>query len=334
MACGMSDNPLDRIPSHDRISLRAVVVRDGEDPGPALAAAGITDPIALPIVFGDAQPDASFGDGITPNLTAVLELDRGDDDGFPRGGHGFASGAVGPAADPHGFDPGTRPNSVAVAAPAPRPATLTLPGAYGLRPLAPVRRFGQAVRAPGGAVAPVPDRPEIGGASGPMPPAMRTAGTNPRSGLAPVGQLLTGGRPSAVAGAKRQTDGVPSTQGRHSDKAAVPHDDYAPNERDLAQLITTEAGGEGEAAMTAVGATVLNRMSRNKAKVVRDAWGGYQHGKRASDAALGLARGLLNHSIPDPTGGATHFYSPGSMPKEGEDTRDSTSGVAWNRCRE
>jgi hypothetical protein len=244
MTRGMSDNPLDRIPSHDRISLRAVVVRDGEDPGPALAAAGITDPIALPIVFGGAQPDASFGDGITPNLTAVLELDRGDDDGFPRGGQGFASGAVGPAADPHGFDPGTRPNPVAVAAPAPRPATLTLPGAYGLRPLAPVRRFGQAVRALGGAVAPVPDRPEMRDASRPMPPAMRIASTNPRSGLAPVGQLRTGGRPSVVAEPKRHADGVPPTQGRDTGQPAVPNVNYTPNENDLAQLITTEAAAK------------------------------------------------------------------------------------------
>jgi hypothetical protein len=46
----MNDNPLDRIPKHDRVSLRAVVVDDGEDPGPALRAAGIFDPIAVPIV--------------------------------------------------------------------------------------------------------------------------------------------------------------------------------------------------------------------------------------------------------------------------------------------
>src|ERR1700733_5798448 len=72
----MSDNPLDRIPGFDRISLRAVVVAEGEDPGPALAAAGISDPIALPIVFGEAPPDRSFGDGFTPNAAAVLEFDE------------------------------------------------------------------------------------------------------------------------------------------------------------------------------------------------------------------------------------------------------------------
>jgi hypothetical protein len=72
----MSDNPLDRIPSFDRVSIRAVVVSDGEDPSHALAEAGIFDPISLPVVFGENQPDFRFGDGITPNLTAVLESDQ------------------------------------------------------------------------------------------------------------------------------------------------------------------------------------------------------------------------------------------------------------------
>ena len=74
----MSDNPLDRIPTFDRLSLRAVVVPEGEDPGPALAAAGIVEPIELPIVFGEDPPDRTFGDGLTPNITAVLEQDQSD----------------------------------------------------------------------------------------------------------------------------------------------------------------------------------------------------------------------------------------------------------------
>ena len=72
----MSDNPLDRIASFDRVSIRAVVVSDDEDPSQALSEAGIFDPISLPVVFGEDQPDFSFGDGITPNLTAVLEPDQ------------------------------------------------------------------------------------------------------------------------------------------------------------------------------------------------------------------------------------------------------------------
>ncbi len=34
----MSDNPLDGLQLRDRIWIRAVLVRNGEDPGPALAA--------------------------------------------------------------------------------------------------------------------------------------------------------------------------------------------------------------------------------------------------------------------------------------------------------
>jgi hypothetical protein len=122
----MSDNPLDRIPSFDRVSIRAVVVSDGEDPSHALSEAGIFDPISLPVVFGENQPDFRFGDGITPNLTAVLEPDQEVDD----------------------FDSTEQPASIHgdraqnEAAQQARPATATLPTAYGARPLAPVRPRG------------------------------------------------------------------------------------------------------------------------------------------------------------------------------------------------
>lgn len=74
----MSGNPLDRIPAFDRVSIRAVLVRDGEDPIPALAAAGIIDPIAIPVVMGDELnlSGGILGDGITPNLIAVLETEQ------------------------------------------------------------------------------------------------------------------------------------------------------------------------------------------------------------------------------------------------------------------
>jgi hypothetical protein len=124
----MSDNPLDRIPSHDRVSLRAVVVGDGEDPGPAVAAAGIFDPIALPVVFG--EPDIGFGDGITPNLTAVLEFHpAAGDDVAP------ASGAPPASAEPQGGVAGDDRNDRPGGA-----APTNLPAAFGTRPLAPVRR--------------------------------------------------------------------------------------------------------------------------------------------------------------------------------------------------
>jgi hypothetical protein len=78
----MNENPLDRIPEYDRLSLRAVIVPEGQDPGPYLASAGIDDPVALPIVFGDAEPSVTFGEAFTPNLKAVLESDQPDSAGF------------------------------------------------------------------------------------------------------------------------------------------------------------------------------------------------------------------------------------------------------------
>jgi hypothetical protein len=131
----LSNNPLDRIPAHDRVSLRAVVVPHGVDPGPALAQAGFIDPIALPMWFGEGHPDATFGDGITPNLTAVLEHHGPDAFGPDDGSHD-------PRFDRHdggaGVDTGPYDNRQPPAG----PSTATLPAAYGLQPLAPVRRSG------------------------------------------------------------------------------------------------------------------------------------------------------------------------------------------------
>jgi hypothetical protein len=91
------------------------------------------------------------------------------------------------------------------------------------------------------------------------------------------------------------------------------------NERDLARVISTEARGEGEAAMRAVGWTVINRMRMNdKVKQVDEVWDAYRHGGPVTDDAKRIARDILNGTIPDPTSGATHFYSPQGMPKEGE----------------
>jgi hypothetical protein len=121
----MSDDPLDRIPSFDRVSIRAVVVEDGDDPGPALAAAGILDPIALPMMYGENQPNIGFGDGITPNFTAVLEAEQQDDD--------------------FGAEPDLRPDTKLAAADNSFPSgspTVNLPAAFGSKPLAPARRPG------------------------------------------------------------------------------------------------------------------------------------------------------------------------------------------------
>lgn len=83
----MSDNPLDRLPAYDRVSIRAVLVHDGEDPAAALAEAGIFDPIAIPVMLGDGADLSGtlLGDGITPNLMAVLETVRNDSSAAGRG---------------------------------------------------------------------------------------------------------------------------------------------------------------------------------------------------------------------------------------------------------
>ena len=77
----MTDNPPDPIPHNDRVSIRAVLVRDGEDPGPALAAAGIHDPIAVPVVVSEDPhaADGILGNAATPNLIAILQVDQPDD---------------------------------------------------------------------------------------------------------------------------------------------------------------------------------------------------------------------------------------------------------------
>jgi hypothetical protein len=133
----MGDNPLARIPSFDRVSLRAAVVPDGVDPGPALAAAGIFDPIALPIVFGENPPDRSFGDGFTPNVAAVLEYDQPAAGDSRFGSEGRGSGFNG---DPAlaGVESGA-PGSASDDAQPACPPTISLPTAYGMQPLAPVR---------------------------------------------------------------------------------------------------------------------------------------------------------------------------------------------------
>jgi hypothetical protein len=132
-----SDSPLDQLPAHDRVSIRAVLVREGEDPGPALAAAGIVDPVAVPVVVGE-QPDLSggiLGDGVTGNLTGVLETEPGE-----------------------AFDvsPGTQPGSARAARealPWSGQDTSMLPAAYGMQPLAPLRKIGDTGQRPAAEVA-------------------------------------------------------------------------------------------------------------------------------------------------------------------------------------
>jgi hypothetical protein len=128
---GNADNPMDKLPAHNRVSIRAVLVHEGEDPSAALAEAGFADAVAVPVVLGE-QPDLSggiLGNGITPNLTAVLETEQEDaEDVHPVVRRPVVQQSIAR------FDPDP--------AGASGPVTITLPPAYGIQPLAPVRRSG------------------------------------------------------------------------------------------------------------------------------------------------------------------------------------------------
>jgi len=92
----------------------------------------------------------------------------------------------------------------------------------------------------------------------------------------------------------------------------------------LARVLTAECQHKCNAQETqGVGSTVINRMNRDGTNDVSDVVGrgAYAIADTANPTMVGMARGLLSGSIPDNTGGATHFYSPNSMPKAGADTQ-------------
>ena len=105
--------------------------------------------------------------------------------------------------------------------------------------------------------------------------------------------------------------------------------DDADNRWALAKIITSEAGyylTSGDA-RRAVAYSVLNRMERNGTTRVTDEWDAYAYGQDPTPQSLDLAERVLRCEATDTSGGATHFYSPRSMPKEGEDTSNNdTSG--------
>jgi hypothetical protein len=113
----------DRFGTAGTVSVRAVVQHGDEDVTEALLRAGIFDPVSVPVVFGE-EPDVSqglLGDGVTPNLRAVLAHDVVSD--FEVG-----SNAEVDAPKAHGRRDGL----------APRLATRTMPPAFGWTSLAPV----------------------------------------------------------------------------------------------------------------------------------------------------------------------------------------------------
>ncbi len=101
------------------------------------------------------------------------------------------------------------------------------------------------------------------------------------------------------------------------------------NIRDLASVIETEARGLEPVVKAAVGHVVLNRMRRNKTAAVRNVWNGFVHVRPPGRESLTIARAILSGASKDTTNGATHFYTPASMPWEGRLTggRDVGGGL-------
>jgi hypothetical protein len=99
----------------------------------------------------------------------------------------------------------------------------------------------------------------------------------------------------------------------------------------LATVITSEAGSTLENGKlvrctdeerAAVGWTVINRLYSGAfgrtIKEIVNAPGQYAIDQQPTSEILVLAQKLLDGRIQDPTGGATYFFSPRGMPKEGE----------------
>lgn len=106
----------------------------------------------------------------------------------------------------------------------------------------------------------------------------------------------------------------------------------------LAKVIASEAGSVwdnewvrcSDKERSTVGWTVLNRLEAGtfgkSIKEVVTAPEQYAHNQEPTSKIRELAKELLEGDIPDPTGGATHFFSPIGMPKEGESTTGFDTG--------
>lgn len=107
------------------------------------------------------------------------------------------------------------------------------------------------------------------------------------------------------------------------------------NVQRLGRVMESECGEQNKyctpEAIQAVGSTVINRMDRAGTDDVSRVTGGgsYALGKAPTPGMMFTAMRLLGGQLTDNTGGATHFYSPMSMPKEGADTHgwDTAGGL-------
>ena len=94
----------------------------------------------------------------------------------------------------------------------------------------------------------------------------------------------------------------------------------AENVRDLARIIASEAEGENETAQTMVTWAAVNRMRNNQFQRVSDVWLNHNFAHKAppTQTSLRIAEAILSHCALDISQGATHFYTPNTMPKKGD----------------
>jgi hypothetical protein len=82
----------------------------------------------------------------------------------------------------------------------------------------------------------------------------------------------------------------------------------------------SEASVGNDTERAAVGFTVLNRMKDGGITSVDQVWNAYAHNQTPTTQIVALSQQLLAGQRSDITEGSTHFYSPQSMPKEGQST--------------
>ena len=105
--------------------------------------------------------------------------------------------------------------------------------------------------------------------------------------------------------------------------------DTPENIEELGRVIASEARGLNEIAQKMVGWTVVNRMKKDRLTRVSDVWDQYAHGHFPTGPSKQLAKDILDGGALDISQGATHFYTPNIMPKEGESVvgRDTGGGL-------
>ncbi len=112
------------------------------------------------------------------------------------------------------------------------------------------------------------------------------------------------------------------------------------NSQLLARVLISEASIGNDMERQAVGLTIINRMKQQKTPNVRDVIRRYGFPQYATNQDPSdypeyflLAQSLLSGHIKDFTKGATHFFSPYSMPKKGQSQRNFDCGGGYMRYR-